>query len=350
MTATTYSQIYNRMIQEELDLKEKKRAQRKQVYDEVSGVLKDVKDNVLKPVGYATWETAKALGRGIKATAKGAAKTASYAVNVYSNYQNYLDMEAKVTGIDPRTANSPLEEKLNSAEAEFKKAKQEYKAWDKTAPMYTSTRDDYKKNVTDKEAEFKKAKQEYKAKAGGAFTRGILKPLAKARTYEFFENMTKGTELTPIQMYALFKGYPDKFDEFKKPKDKKKVLFKSPIYNPCTNENFKDNDGKDITREWKDMKEFMEYASWVIGEKFKSEEFKFKWEQMKSNPLYGFANMGGMNYGQGFGFPGAGFGGYGFNPNMYGGFPFGFNPNQNTANTNQSNTNSNQKTHDVKSD
>lgn len=349
---TTYSEIYNRIMQEELDLKAKKREQRKQVYDDVSGVLRDVKDNVAKPIGYVAWETAKALGRGIKATAKGAKNVASYAVDVYSNYQNYCDMEAKVTGIDPRTASSPLEAKLNAAEAELKAASRaasnatrESERNKKSKTKDKAAKAAYQTEQT-KYAEYTKAKTEYKAQAGGVFTRCILKPLAKARTYEFFESLTKGTEITPLQMYSLFRGFPDKFTEFKKPKDKKKTLFTSPIYNPFTNEPFKDKDGKDINREWTDMKDFTEYAGWVIGEKFKQEEFKFKWEQMKSNPLYGFANMGGMNgnpyFGMG-GFPGFG----GFNPNMYGGFPFGSGFNQNQNQNTQNTANANQKTYNT---
>jgi hypothetical protein len=381
MTATTYSQIYERMVREDLEQRAMKREQRKELYD---GVM----NSIVKPVTKGAWEATKYIGRGIKTTARATYNAGAYAASTYADYLKYKEMEEK---LDPTisTTRANLEEQVRVAEKELKEERDKYEtfvdgkrnaaatdylndkktefafakargtrrqkvkasakvvgayarkafaktveyipprakvAWQKIFPKAT-----YKTNITD--AEKAPYDADARAKTPGFFGKYIFGPIANAKRYQEINSVAEklnaaGLEVTPLQIYALYKGYPEKFTDFKKPKDKKKPLFEGPIYNPFTGapiktkvkEKVKDpatgietevEVEKDVQVGFEKMEDWMNYVLTIARIELSKEEMRQKAEQIRNNPWFGmnpgFGFPPGFNPGYGFAGPGAGY-------------------------------------------
>lgn len=178
-----------------------------------------------------------------------------------------------------------------------------------------SARQAYRRQVQEQRAPVEEARTAYdeaRSRKKGIFKRLVLDYTHMARDYRELKNITdrareKGIEITPLQLYALFRGYPEKFSQYGKPKDKKKPMFEVPLQNPFTGETFKqdveeeiiDAEGKktkqnvkkDIKMPINDLKDFEVLKSWF--------EFcinaQIMREDRKNNPFGSFfSGMSGM--------------------------------------------------------
>jgi len=311
---------------------ERRRENLKSFYRCSREVLGDVRDNIIKPTLSLTGKVLKGVGRGLKSTAVGLGKAGSYVAQTYSDYMNYREMQEK---IDPNlvTLRTTLENSINQAENEFRAKKNEYQAFKKQGVYSTPTsagavpRDpvaDYntKKSQMEQElAQKRETLRQARATSPGKFTKYILDPISGARNYRYFREISdnareKGVDITPLQMYALYRGYTEKFKEYGKPKDKKKPMFEVPLQNPFTGQPFKQKTEKkekikdpvtgletDVTREVEedvrvpindlnDLKTYADYATFCANMELTREE-------RRNNPAGAFfssmRNMGNMD-------------------------------------------------------
>lgn len=329
---TSYSEVYSRLLKEDLEARTSRAEARRNAY-------RFARDEILKPIAHYTWEGAKLIGRGIKATAKGVGKAGVYAADVYTNSKRMDELESKLTGADAAASRETSYQAEKNAEREMKIAQEAYKQTEANLKQAFKSRkstikQNFKNSATMTQAQYDAqiaaAKTAYesakaaakavpgglndkktvygnaKAKSGGFWRRYVLDPVARAETYKYYRAISdnareKGVDITPLQIYALFRGYKDKFKEYGKPG--KSPMFEVSLHNPFTGQPFKqkvkkkdaagveqevEEDVKAKIETWDDLKKYMDYASFCINT-----------EEMRRNPINNFfsnmRNMGNMD-------------------------------------------------------
>lgn len=303
-------------------------------YETTKEVLGDIRDNLLRPVAHLTWKTAKLIGRGIKRGATGLVKGAVKAIDIYADAKQYADAELKIRP-DLVTERTNLENRTAQAEEEYRRARADYKEFKSTGK--SGVRDPtleygYRQNVRDRKENLRKAQ----TKTSGFFKRYLVDIPSNAVRWRQYRNIadkltSAGLETNPAQVFALFSGYPDKYNDLKKPK-KDKVFCEVPLFNfkgEPIKERQADGTEKDRTVKFETFEDYARYAVNLANMVLAFEELGIRREQARTNPFAGF--------GAGMGFPPGFNPGYGFNPFAYGPWApqgAGYNPGQAQPNPN----------------